>query len=351
VVPFLRMKYLRCVIVLGAVLTVSIRAEIANGEATLIAIKGRPTLTAANGAAAPAKVGDKLTPGARVVSGAGSEATVRFFDGTVAVVQADSDVTLETLSVTTESGRVKKETTTVNLRKGGTVAILNPAKKAVTDYRVRTPRGVAVARGTVFAVRLAQNQLDATVTTMSGTVTFITDQGEVTVGFGRVTYGSGVMSVAQAVAANPSLAQQFVEAATSVAAAIGAGAIGSATQVNATLAALVDVAVQAVPNQAANIASNVLTAAAPGLGSNGAPAAIVIAQAAVRAANKVDGALGQNIGNEVAQAVATTAANLSIPITLAALQAAVRQESLIAGDTNPILAPLDQTQVIVSPVR
>ncbi len=350
------MNIIRYLIVGCALLSVvALRAETSGQEGTVVAVKGSVTVSGAGGASGNARTGSKVVQGTRFVSGAGSEATIRFFDGTVAVIQADSEVIVEALTRTTDTGRVTKETVTLDLKKGGTVATLDPAKKDVNDYRVRTPKGVAVARGTVFAVRVTQDQSNATLTTMSGTVTFVTERGEVTVSIGQTSSGSGVMSVAQAVAANPELAQSFVEAATSIAAAVGAGTVnnssGTPNNVNTVLAALVDVAAQAAPGQAADIARSVFAAAAPGLGANGAATALLITQAAVGGAAKVDPTNSQARSTQVAEAVASAANSASISVDAKVLAGAAQGGAGEVTAETPILPPLDQTQVVVSPSR
>lgn len=288
--------------------------------ATALAALGAPvaTVVTVKGAAQTSghealRSGATLPVGATILTSGGAEVSLRFFDGTVASVLADSEVTIETLEARASGGRNVTETTVLNLQRGTVVASLDPAKKDVTRFSVRTPRGVAVAKGTVFAVRVTQDKENATVGTMSGVVTFLTDKGEVSVAFGEASSGGAVQSVAAAVAADPSLAAMFTEAAISLAAAVGQGAI---TNTQATpnlaatvLAAVVKVAVDANPAEAGNLAQAVLTASG---GQNTAWAAVVM------------------------QAAAGTPAAPS---------------STTGTDAGAILPALDQTQVVVSPSR
>lgn len=287
-------------------------AAAAASTATVVAVKGsvqtadRQSLQA--GAALPV--------GALVRTSGGSEISLRFFDGTVATVLADSEVIVERVEAQQQGDRNVTETTVLNLQRGTVVASLDPAKKDITRFSVRTPRGVAVAKGTVFAVRVTQDKANATVGTMSGVVTFITDRGEVSVAFGQVTNGGGVQSVAAAVAADPSLAAVFSEAAISVAAAVGQGAITNTAEtpnlVAAVLAAVVKVAAEANPAEAGNLAQAVTAAA-------GASDPAVVA-----------------VVNQAATGGATATPNAPAPATT---------------DSGAILPALDQTQVVVSPSR
>jgi hypothetical protein len=339
----------------GALAAVIVRAEAVNREATIIATQGTVTVTPAGGSGAPLRVGANISQGGRIVSGPGGQASIRFSEGTTAVLQPGSDVTVEALSTTTENGKVTKETTTLNLRSGSIVSTLDPDKKSVTDYRVRTPKGVAVAHGTVFAVRVTQDQSNASVTTMSGAVTFISDNGSLSVGSGQAWIGGRAMTIAQAVAADPSLAASLVEAATSMASAIGAGANVGAGQINRVLADLANTAAQAAPNQAAAIAASVLTAAGPALGRNGTAAATAISQAALQGATKVDPSLRATLSQEIVRSIGSVAANPSAQIDLGRVQTAIATGTAPGTSqvvpANSILPPLDQTQVVVSPSR
>lgn len=340
------MKKLSCVLLFSLIACATMQAETAGREAAVAEIKGSVNASGAKGALA---VGSKLGANSRIVTTPGSEVTLRFFDGTVAVVQPESELTIETLEATTDGGKTTKETTVLNLQKGAVVTTLDPAKKGVTEFRVKTPRGTAVAHGTVFAVRVTQDQANATLNTMSGTVTFVTDHGDITVAVGQVTSGSGVMTVSQAVAADPSLAQVLVQAATSVASAIGAGALGNSSQIDTVLAAVVAVAAEAAPAKAADIARSVLTAAAPALGANASTAEAVITQAAVQGVSKGDPALAATASTTIAAAVASAASSASLPVN-PNLQA-INVPTLTGQTEAPILPALDQTQIVVSPAR
>ena len=269
-----------------------------------------------------------------ITTSGGGQATVKFFDGTVAIVQPDTTVSIKTHSVESAGGAVQKENTLLDLRSGGVIASLDPAKKNVTNFRVRTPKGVAAARGTVFAVRVSQDTANATVITMSGTVTFITDQGEFSVSFGQVSTGSGAMSVADAVKANPNLAKDIVDAAAMVATAVGNGSISGTAQspdlVTTVLAAVVDVAIQAAPDSAPDILRQVITNAAPALqGSSGAATVSIVTEAARQAAMKADPA---------------NADKLSAAI-LAVSPSAAAEAGVGSSSQSTIEPPLDQTAV------
>ena len=108
----------------------------------------------------------KVPQGATITTGAASEVYLQAHTGTVATVKANSSVSLDELSVTTENGRVTRETTAINLKSGNLVSALDPAKRNVNNYQVRTPKGVAAARGTTFTV--SYNGVNYTIVATSG---------------------------------------------------------------------------------------------------------------------------------------------------------------------------------------
>lgn len=279
--------------------------------ATVVSVKG----TASTADHQPLQAGATLPAGAMIQTGSGAEVSLRFFDGTVANLLGDSELSIERLEADVQGGRNVTETTTLNLQRGTVVASLDPAKKGITQFSVRTPRGVAVAKGTVFAVRVTQDKANATVGTMSGVVTFVTDRGEINVAFGQASTGGSVQTVAEAVAADPSLASVFLEAAVSVANAIAQGAItntaGTPNLVEGVLAAVVKVAAEANPRSTGEIVRAVTEAVGPANAG-------LVAVATSAAGNETPGAetqAGQGNGN------------------------------------STILPALDQTQVVVSPSR
>jgi len=102
--------------------------------------------------AVAAKVGDKLPQGTTIVTSGTSEAEIQIFPGTTSTIRPGTKVELEKLSLTSSSGVVTKQTAMVNLRVGGVVSSIDPTKKSINDYAVRTPKGVAAARGTIYQV-------------------------------------------------------------------------------------------------------------------------------------------------------------------------------------------------------
>lgn len=118
------------------------------------------------------KVGDKLPQGTTITTSNTSEVDVQVFPGTTATIKAGSKVDLEKLALSSSNGVVTKQSSVINLKVGSLVSDLDPAKKAINDYSVRTPKGVAAARGTIYVVYVLSD--GSTVTYVArGSVTFI----------------------------------------------------------------------------------------------------------------------------------------------------------------------------------
>ncbi|MFA6289154.1 MAG: FecR domain-containing protein [Opitutaceae bacterium] len=125
----------------------------ATAQAIVLKVKGSANAVFAGQTQPVAiKVGDKLPQGATIVTGPDSEVDVQAFNGAVATIKAGSTVSLEKLSITTAGGAVTKQSALLNLKVGGIVSNIDPANHNINDYGIRTPKGVAAARGTVYTV-------------------------------------------------------------------------------------------------------------------------------------------------------------------------------------------------------
>jgi hypothetical protein len=121
-------------------------------EATVARVTGTVTATLADGSTVAVTEGTKLPQGATITTGDKSEAYLVSHGDSTSVITANSVVEIAELSTTSAGGKVTEQKATLDLKSGNLVAKLNPAKKSVNQYSVRTPKGVAAARGTVFTV-------------------------------------------------------------------------------------------------------------------------------------------------------------------------------------------------------
>jgi hypothetical protein len=168
-------------------LAVSAFAQSTATEATVARVTGTVTATLADGSTVAVTEGTKLPQGATITTGDKSEVFLVSHGDTTSVISANSVVEIAELSTSSAGGKVTEQKATLDLKSGNLVAKLNPAKKSVNQYSVRTPKGVAAARGTVFTV--AYKGGNYTIAVVNGQVT-VTPPANVLTGFGSSSRAS-----------------------------------------------------------------------------------------------------------------------------------------------------------------
>jgi len=133
---------------------IALAQDTLSNQATIVGVGGSATVTLPDGTTSPAVNGAKLPAGATIKTGADGKVMLQAFTGTIATVDKNTEVSLAELSTTSANGKVTQETTTIDLKNGNLVSALDPSKKSVNNYKVRTPKGVAAARGTSFEVSI-----------------------------------------------------------------------------------------------------------------------------------------------------------------------------------------------------
>jgi len=245
-------------------------------------VKGSVTLRDAGKQAAPAKVGDTFEQGANFTTGADGQVTLKFEDGQVAMLAANTQFIVTTYSY--NKNRVADGNIVFNLARGGlrfisgVLAETNPSR-----FAVRTPTATAGVRGSAGGVTVSQDGQTVSATTSKGSVTL-------TVGTQTIVIPIGSLAAA---AGNNILTG---------AAAIPASAAGS----NPALAA-VAVLIQTL---AAVNASN----APPNNPINIQATALAISAAVAAAANPGNAALQQQAANLLQAAVAENQAAINAAI-------------------------------------
>jgi hypothetical protein len=149
-------------------LAVSAFAQTTQTQATVARVTGTATVTQADGTTTALTAGMKVAQGATITTGADGDVYLESHAGYVTSIKGDSVVTVDEISVVSEGGQVKEERTMLDLKSGNLVAKLDPRKKSVNNYQVRTPKGVAAARGTVFTVMFRGQKYSVAV--VNGTV-------------------------------------------------------------------------------------------------------------------------------------------------------------------------------------
>jgi len=152
-------------------------AQTQTTEATVAKITGTARMTLADGSSSTLTADSKVPQGATITTAAGSEVYLQAHTGTMAAIKANSTVSVDELSVTSTDGKVTEEKSILSLKSGNLVSALDPSKRNVNNYQVRTPKGVAAARGTTFTVSVHGQEY--TVTTTNGTVQITQPNGAV----------------------------------------------------------------------------------------------------------------------------------------------------------------------------
>jgi len=124
--------------------------------------------------------GMKLAVGDTLKTGSDGSAELRFFEGSVMEVEANSQVVIEDLSLTASGS------TSVGLKQllGNTVNRVGQLVDSASSYEVETPAAVAVVRGTAFNMEVEQDGF-TTVQTTQGSVSFTAAGVTVTVNKGQ----------------------------------------------------------------------------------------------------------------------------------------------------------------------
>ncbi len=178
-------KFLASLLVALVGLGTSALAQTQTTEATVQRVTGAANVTMPDGSTVALTQGMKVPQGATITTGADGDVYLESHAGYVTSIKKDSVVKVDEISVTSENGQVKEERTLLDLKSGNLVAKLDPKKKSVNNYQVRTPKGVAAARGTTFTVGYKGGIY--TIAVINGAVTITPSSGVL----GYVDAGSG----------------------------------------------------------------------------------------------------------------------------------------------------------------
>lgn len=104
----------------------------------------------------------KLTTGMELVQGAsittGSNSRVVVLTSRQSAIRIGSGSTVVLDEMTAEAGPDKKPRVQVHLRKGSLGALIKSKELGAMDFSVKTPHGVAAARGTFYAVAVTEEK-------------------------------------------------------------------------------------------------------------------------------------------------------------------------------------------------
>jgi|GEM_PF-3565778 len=307
-------------------------------EATVARVTGTVTATLADGSTVAVTEGTKLPQGATITTGDKSQVFLVSHGDSTSVITENSVVEIAELSTTSAGGKVTEQKATLDLKSGNLVAKLNPAKKSVNQYAVRTPKGVAAARGTVF-----------TVSYKGGTYSIAVVNGTV-----RILPTSGVGAGVAGVGVGRTMEEARASVDTTVGVEVKAGQAFLSADVGGQAFSVGNVTSQAAASQSAQAVdvrellavavATVTLAAQNNIGGTTAAEAAAVAQAvftAVPAAAEQAGAIIAQSNAAKPPADATAAAAVMQAVTTATPAAA--QAALTSGVTTGTFTPNTNT--------
>lgn len=111
------------------------------------AVVGTVTMSEAGQPERPMKVGDVVTVGTTIKTGANSRATVTMTTSSAVRIGPNSETVVAELVESKEAPKVL-----LDLKNGTMGALVKPEVKGKMDFKIKTPSGVAAARGTFYSV-------------------------------------------------------------------------------------------------------------------------------------------------------------------------------------------------------
>jgi hypothetical protein len=166
----------------------------------------------------PLAKGEVVTLGARIVTGADGRVALTPLPGVKALITPNTDLLLESASETAQADGTVSAAATLDLKQGAVVTDILKQDGVSYDYNVRTPRGLAGARGTNYTVGVNAAGIE-TVVVSEGSITFnLLDGRQLSLAAGQITVTDASGEVRQAAsldelsAADQAFAQEIAEA-------------------------------------------------------------------------------------------------------------------------------------------
>lgn len=104
------------------------------------------------------KVGQKLAMGSTIRTGTDGTLTVLTVPGAAIKLGPKSELVLNELEFAKTGDTVTSRKATLDLKSGTVSALIQNNEPKVTDFKIKTPQGIAAARGTFFAVTVEDGE-------------------------------------------------------------------------------------------------------------------------------------------------------------------------------------------------
>ncbi len=127
-------------------MAIFVQAEPESGKVT-VAVGDVKVTPEDGGAEVAVKAGDTVAVGSTIRTGADSRAVIIITPRSAIRVAADSEVV-----ITNVDENASPKDVMIDVKSGGLGALLKPNAADELDFKIRTPSGVAAARGTFYAV-------------------------------------------------------------------------------------------------------------------------------------------------------------------------------------------------------
>lgn len=128
--------------------TFTVRSQEASPQSGKVTVSvGDVKVTPPGGAAAALAAGATVAVGSTVTTGAGARAVIVMTPKSAIRIGENSTVVIEEVIETATPPKV-----TLDLKDGSLGALLKPGAGAEMDFKIKTPSGIAAARGTYYAV-------------------------------------------------------------------------------------------------------------------------------------------------------------------------------------------------------
>ncbi len=148
------MKHLSLLIaaIIGLALPSTLPAQ---DNAKLLSAKGS-VMMKVDGSAQPLEIkkGDSIPTGATLITQSNTFVLIGLAPGASAIVEPNTTVTLNANKTVKSQDKIEKRTVDLDMKSGtgGIVSVLKRYDRSDLDFKIRTPTGVAAARGTIYRV-------------------------------------------------------------------------------------------------------------------------------------------------------------------------------------------------------
>ncbi len=180
------MRLHTCFSIIGLAFLLSL--DLSAQTVRVIFVSGHAELQRPDEAAAhPAQKGESVIIGTRITTGPDGRVVLTPMPGVKSMIAPNTTIVLESASDSHPSPTEVTHQATLNLKVGAVVSDLQKQEGVTYDYSIRTPRGLAGARGTTFTVGLNEAGIQ-TIIVSHGTITLsLADGRQVSLTIGQVS--------------------------------------------------------------------------------------------------------------------------------------------------------------------